>query len=102
MYGRLPTFDRDGHAGQGSANRLARPYPLIRSGIDQNRVAVLSFYTVNEVEEYRRQAAEYDALARNARNEAQREQILRIADTWRKLAVDRERRLRSQQHIKKR
>ena len=53
---------------------------------------------MQQVEEYRRQAAECEALARIARNETQREQILRIAETWRKLAVDRERQLRSRQH----
>jgi hypothetical protein len=63
---------------------------------------VLNLSTVRQVKEYQRNAAECDALARNAPSEAQREQILKIAETWRKLAADRERQLRSQQHIKKR
>lgn len=50
-------------------------------------------------EEYRRHAADCDALARKARTEEQRERIKTIADTWRKLAADRERLLRSQQHV---
>jgi hypothetical protein len=54
---------------------------------------------VQTVEEYRRQAAECDALARNAQTEKQREQIKKIAETWRKLAADRERRLNSQQQF---
>jgi len=63
---------------------------------------VLNLSTVRQVKEYRRNAAECDALARNAPSEVQREQIRKIAETWRKLAVDRERQLRSQQHIKNR
>ena len=51
------------------------------------------------VEEYRRHAADCDELARNAPNETQREQIKKIAETWRKLADERERWVRSQQHV---
>jgi len=78
-------------------NGASYPLPL-----DQHRVAVLNISTVRQVKEYRRNAAECDALARNASSEAQREQILKIAETWRKLAADRERQLRSRQHIKNR
>lgn len=53
---------------------------------------------MQQVEEYRRQADECEALARNARSVTQREQILKIAETWRKLAADRERQLRFQQN----
>jgi len=56
---------------------------------------------VQQVEEYRRKAAEYDALARTARVDAHREQIKKIAETWRKLAADRERQLKSEQHLSK-
>jgi hypothetical protein len=44
---------------------------------------------VQNVEEYRRHADECDALARTARTTEQREQIRKIAETWRKLAVER-------------
>jgi hypothetical protein len=56
---------------------------------------------VETVEDYRRHAADCDALARTALTEHQRQQIQEIAETWRKLAADRERRLRSQQHLQK-
>ena len=62
----------------------------------------LTLCAMQQVEEYRRQAKECEALARNARDVAQREQILRIAETWRKLAADRERQLRSPKHIRTR
>ena len=42
-----------------------------------------------------RQAADCDELARNAPDEKQREQIKNIAETWRKLAAERERWLKS-------
>ena len=54
---------------------------------------------VQTVEEYRRHAADCDELARNAPDEKQREQIKNIAETWRKLAAERERWVRSQQHV---
>ena len=50
-------------------------------------------------EEYRRHAAECEALASKAPTKEQREQIERIAETWRKLAAERERWLRSQQNV---
>jgi hypothetical protein len=54
---------------------------------------------VEIADEYRRHAAECDVLARRATTEEQRERIKTIADTWRKLAADRERLLRSQKHV---
>ena len=57
--------------------------------------------TVQMIEEYRRHAAECDALAQTAPDEKQREQIKSIADTWRKLAAERERWLKSEQHVQK-
>ena len=56
---------------------------------------------VQIVEEYRRHADECEALARKAPTEEQREQIRKIAETWRKLAADRERWLGSQKHVPK-
>ena len=47
--------------------------------------------SVQIAEAYRRNAADCDALARNAADEKQREQIKSIADTWRALADQRER-----------
>ena len=43
------------------------------------------------VGKYRSHAADCDELARNASDEKQREQIKNIAETWRKLAAERER-----------
>jgi hypothetical protein len=54
---------------------------------------------VEIAEVYRRNAADCDALARKALTKEQREQIKSIADTWRKLAAERERWVRSQQHF---
>ena len=54
---------------------------------------------VETVGEYRRHAADCDKLARNAPDQKQREQIEHIANTWRKLAAERERWVRSQQHV---
>ena len=62
---------------------------------------MLLLWALETVEEYRRHAAECDKLARNAPDEKQREQIKKIAETWRKLAAERERWLRSQQHVQK-
>jgi hypothetical protein len=56
---------------------------------------------VETVEDYHRYAADCDALARTALTENQRQQIQAIAETWRKLAAARERKLRSQQHLQK-
>jgi hypothetical protein len=52
-------------------------------------------------EEYRRHADECEALARTALTEKQCEQIRGIAETWRKLAAERERWLGSQQQVPK-
>jgi hypothetical protein len=56
---------------------------------------------VQNVEDYRRHADECEALARKAPTKEQREQIKKIAETWRKLAADRERWLASQEHVPK-
>lgn len=53
------------------------------------------------IEDYRRHAEDCDELARRAPDEKQREQIRKIAETWRKLAAERERWLKSQQHVPK-
>jgi len=56
---------------------------------------------VQNIEEYRRHAEECEALADKAPTKEQREQIRRLAETWRKLAAERERWLKSQQNIPK-
>lgn len=46
---------------------------------------------MKKASEYRRHADECRALARNALNENEREQLLNMAQTWTKLADERER-----------
>ncbi len=48
---------------------------------------------MNTVQQYLRHAAECDALARKATSQEQREMILGMAQTWRMLAAQRQRKL---------
>jgi hypothetical protein len=54
------------------------------------------------VEEYRRRAEDCEQLARKAQTERHRREILKLAETWRKLAADRERQIRAGKNIQKR
>lgn len=52
---------------------------------------MLNLCTMQQVEEYRRQAAECERLAADAITEEHREMILKIAESWRSMADQRER-----------
>jgi hypothetical protein len=45
---------------------------------------------MKKAEEYRAHAAECIAMARNEQNEEHRQQLLKMAETWEMLAVQRE------------
>ena len=65
-------------------------------------VAQTKGQTLETVEEYRRRAEDCEQLARKAQTERHRREILKLAETWRKLAADRERKIRAGKNIQKR
>jgi hypothetical protein len=57
---------------------------------------------MKQAAEYREHAAECLKLANTARNEAERRQLLQMAEAWERMAAERERRIKAESHVDKR
>src|SRR5690349_5980279 len=57
---------------------------------------------MKQAAEYREHAAECLKLANTARNEAERQQLMQMAEAWERMAAERERRIRADSNLGKR
>lgn len=60
------------------------------AGIDNTAHAEFRLNSLEKISNYRRQAEECRLLARKAQNDEQRNQLLIMAETWEKLAAERQ------------